>query len=166
MSEGLPTPANTGANGMQLKGSANEPGFRADAPLEGVLLKTVKGLAENHPRSLGGDTNAAFLAGIVHHLTNDLESVKSKLNTKDAQTLELTTQLTNSRINETKLIEQLDSANKTSRINQWTGIIGTALLGIALDMYKSNMQLSYAVGLLGGIILLLPIGITHIGNKR
>lgn len=165
MSEGLPAPSNTGANGTQRPGSPDEPGFEAAAPLEGVLLNTVRGLARSNPRSLGGDTNAAFLAGIVHHLTNDLESVKIKLNAKELKIFELSGDLAEARTNVTKLTERLSSASKTSRINQWTGIIGTALLGIALDMYKSNMQLSYAVAILGGSILLLPIAATHIGNK-
>jgi hypothetical protein len=165
MSEGLPPPAGSGVTGTQQMGSSNDLSIQVAAPLEGVLLNTVRGLATNNPRSLGGDSNAAFLAGIVHHLTEDLESVKRKLGTKEQAISELTNDLSQARIKVAELTEQLKSANQSSRLNQWTGIFGTALLGIALDMFKSNMNLSYAVALLGGCILILPIATTHLGRQ-
>lgn len=165
MSEGLPAPAGSGVIGTQQMGSSNDLDVQVAAPLEGVLLSTVRGLAANSPRSLGGDSNAAFLAGIVHHLTEDLESVKRKLVAKEQKNSELTEELSLARIKSAELIEQLKSATQSSRINQWTGIFGTALLGIALDMYKSNMNLSYAVALLGGCILILPIAVNHLGRQ-
>jgi hypothetical protein len=163
--EGVPEPSGNGVTGTQQVGLSNDLGTQVAAPLEGVLLSTVRGLAISNPRSLGGDSNAAFLAGIVHHLTEDLESVKKKLGTKEQTISELMTELSQSRITTAQLTEQLKSASQSSRINQWTGIFGTALLGIALDMYKSNMNLSYAVAVLGGCILILPIAATHLGRQ-
>ena len=165
MSDGLPEPSGSGVTGTQQMGSSKDLSIQVAAPLEGVLLSTVKGLAITHPKSLGGESNAAFLAGIVHHLTEDLESVKRKLEAKELGISELTNELSDSRIRAAELTEQLKSATQSSRVNQWTGIIGTALLGIALDMYKNNMSLSYVVALLGSCILILPIATTHLGRQ-
>jgi len=152
-----PPPAESGVSGTQQKGEVIELSADTAPPLEGVLLSTIKNIARKNPKNLGGDSTSLFVNGIIHHLTDEIENLKKQIKEKDELLKTTRDNLISSKIDLTAITEKLKAADQHSRKNQWTGIIGTALLGVAIDLYKSGLNISYLVGLFGAIIVALPL---------
>lgn len=159
--EDVPDPialdVDSGVSGTQTQGAEVQKTLSNTPPLEGVLLKAVVGIATSRPKSFGGDVNAKLLAGIMQHFTDETAEAKATATLKEKALDQQREKLSEANIETAILKERLDAATQNSRRNQWTGIIGTALIGAAIDLYKSNLNISYLVGLLGAIIVALPL---------
>ncbi len=164
MNEGLPTPTYVAGDGTQEKGSVED--VKSEAPLEGIFIDAVRGLAESDPRSLGRDAAPKFMTSIVQHLTGESESLRRKLAAKDQQLDVFRTDLEACRVNNARLSEQLLSAKANARVGQWTGLVGGPILGLAGDMYKANMNSAILLGCFGICVLILPIVVSFRRTKE
>jgi len=163
MSDELPSVNDSGVSGTQLEGSSTELAPTL-APLEGVLVGTVKGIAERNPRGLGGGTNAALMTGIVHHITEDADRAKKRLEERDLQILSLRDELTSAKVENATLSERVSAARTHSRIGQWSGILGTTILGLTVDMYKNQISTWPIVCVVGAVVIALPL-LLNLGKK-
>lgn len=152
----IPTPVETGVAGTQQLGPVRSAPPDATPPLHGLpMTQVIEGLAASRPKSFGGEVPAALVAGAVTHLSHDLRAAQRAAQTKDDQLQQALRDLSQAKERIATLTERLSAAQGSQRLKQICIFIGTALLGLSVDMYKNNMEKpSFLLAILGGSLLL------------
>lgn len=162
----VPVPSDTGATGTQQQGSTDLASLDVTPPTQG-LLQVIEGLAANRPKSFGGEVPAAFVAGSFAHLTHDLNVTRNSLQKKDEHLQNVQEQLANANVTIAKLKERVGAASSVQRLKQFSIFVGTALLGVSVDLYKNNLQtFSYLLLVLGGALLAFGWLTNRAGNAE
>jgi len=164
----LPTPDETGVSGTQVAGAAEPLSVDPNPPIHGLpITQTMEALAINRPRSLGGEVAAGLIAGSFTQLSHDLEITRTDLRARDEQLRATHLELGEARIKIATLRERVGSMNRMQHLKQLSVFCGTALLGVAVDLYKSNLQnLSYLLGVIGFVLLLAAWFTKRVGGEE
>jgi len=127
----------------------------------------MEALATNRPRSLGGEVAASLIAGSFTQLSHDLEVTRADLRTRDDQLRTVHVELGEARVKIAALRERVGSINRMQHLKQLSIFSGTALLGVAVDLYKNNLEkLSYLLGIIGVILLLTAWLTQRVGGEE
>lgn len=151
----IPVPDETGVAGTQRPGTNDPALFDATPPLHGLpMTQVIEGLAASRPRSFGGEVPAALVAGAVTHLSHDLRDAQRMAQAKDEQLQRAQKELAMANVTIAKLSERLGATKGTQRLKQFCIFVGTALLGLSVDLFKNNLETpAYLIGALGGALL-------------
>lgn len=163
----IPHPLDTGSSGTQTPTGDEVTLLEASSPFRGVpIAQAIEGLAATKARSLGGDVGATLLAGSFTQLTHDLETTRRALRLKENDFQRVTNELATSTTHAAVLDERLGSISRNQRIRQLAVFAGTALAGVAIDLWKSDMtKVAAIVGVLG-VALLLFGALTPTGGAK
>jgi hypothetical protein len=154
----IPTPADTGSLGTQTPGAGELTVLDAVPAFRGLqIAQAVEGLAETRPRSFGGDVGARLLASSFSQLSQELEESRRTLQSKDADLQRLTADLSVSTTRVAVLEERLGAVRGGQRIRQLAVFAGTAIVGVAIELWKSDLvKLAILLAILG--VVLLAVG--------
>lgn len=158
-----PEPTESGVSGTQEKGEESTGVIEMLPPLgKQTLQDTFIGLTATRPRNFGGDFNATLIAGMIDHFSQESIDAKESLKQKNDELSEKIDELSAARIEIATLKERLGAAAGLSRVKQICTFAGTVALGIAVDLYKNNLNISYLVGAIGVIL----IGMTIVIDRK
>lgn len=151
-----PVPDETGASGTQIAGSQGSLSLDTTPPTSGLpITHVLDGLAATRARSLGGEVAANLLAGSFSQLAHDLEVNRADLRTRDEQLRNVQQDLGNANVTIAILRERVGAIGRLQKIKQISIFGGTVLMGIAIDLYKNNLEkISYILGALGLVLFL------------
>lgn len=163
MSE-IPVSDNRGASGGQ---SAPKQGCEVtELPPLSKMSSIVEGLAATKSKSFGGEIGASLLAGSFHQLSNDLDSAKVELREMREQLSNSNKELNNWKQNSLVLEERVLANGKIRTLGNAALTLGSVLVGVAIELYRSKMlNIAGAVALVGVIMFLLG-WFTGLGNKK
>jgi hypothetical protein len=162
-----PIPDETGASGTQIAGSQDSLVLDATPPTSGLpITHVLDGLAATRARSLGGEVAANLIAGSFSQLAHDLEITRADLRIRDEQLRKAQQDLGDANVTIATLRERVGAINRLQNLKQISIFAGTVLMGVAVDLYKSNLEkISYLLGLVG-IILFLVAWFTKRGGDE
>jgi F0F1-type ATP synthase assembly protein I len=149
-----PNPKDSGVSGTQEKGEVRQGVVEALPPLNRLALHdTFIGLTASRPRNFGGDFNATLIGGMIDHFSQESIEAKQALKEKNQELSNKIEELSSAKIEIATLKEKLGAAAGLSRVKQTCTFIGTAVLGVAVDLYKNNFSISYLVGIIGVVLI-------------
>lgn len=149
-----PNPRDSGVSGTQEKGDEPQGVLETLPPFSRPALRDAFiGLTATRPRNFGGDFNAALIGSMVDHFSQESIDAKESLKQKNEELRDSIDELSVAKIEIATLREKLVAAAGVSRVKQTCTFIGTAVLGVAIDLYKSNLNISYLVGITGAILI-------------
>lgn len=164
----IPNPLLTGSTGTQqpVDGPVVLP--EPYNPLAGLpLAQRVEGLAATHARNFGGEVAASLIAGSFSQLSDDLRIQRDRNAEQMAKISSLQDDLTNYRTQTAVLEERLTAVEKTQSIKQIAVFAGTAMLAIAVDLYKGQLNtLAVIVAVLGIGLLVFGWFTGHGGTSK
>jgi hypothetical protein len=151
-----PIQVDSGVNGTQAAGPLEPQAIDATPPTHGLPITHVfEGLAATRSRSLGGEVAASLIAGSFTQLAHDLDITRKDLRMRDEQLRKANDELGSSKAKIAVLTERLGNTGRTQQLKQLSIFLGTALMSVAVDLYKNNLdKISYLLGLAGAILLL------------
>ncbi len=151
----IPDPPQAPSASGQLARQGDSEFVLAEPLNELPIARTISGLASTHSRSMGGEFNAALIAGATSQIAHELSSVKAM----QAQTqlkLEATQdELNTANIENAVLRERIESDKGSRHLRNFAIFAGTTLLAAAIQLGEID-QKTYAVAAgVGGIVLVL-----------
>jgi hypothetical protein len=151
-----PVPDETGASGTQIAGSQDSLSLDATPPTSGLpITHVLDGLAATRARSLGGEVAANLIAGSFNQLAHDLEVTRADLRTRDEQLRNAQQDLGNANVTIATLRERVGAISRLQNLKQLGIFVGTALMSVAIELYKSNLEkISYILAALGFVLFL------------
>jgi hypothetical protein len=151
----IPTPPQSGSAGTQQPADASQTPPEPYSPLAGLpLAQRFEGLAATRPRNLGGEVAATLIAGSFTQLSEDLRVHREQAIDARAKVAELQDNLGTCRTRAAVLEERLSAVEKTQTVRHVSIFAGTALVAVAIDLYKAQLTPSaVVVGLLGVALL-------------
>jgi hypothetical protein len=153
-----PKPRDSGVSGTQEKGEEPQGVLETLPPLtRPALHDAFIGLTATRPRNFGGDFNAALIGSMVDHFSQESIDAKQSLKQKNQELRDTIDELSAAKIELATLREKLGAAAGLSRVKQTCTFIGTAVLGIAVDLYKNNFTISYLVGVSGAVLIAMTL---------
>jgi len=118
------------------------------------ISATLAGLAATQPRGFGSGNTAQIIASAYSQLNQEHQELLKTLREKDRKIEELFANLSDAKVSNAKLEGRLGVVSGAQRLRQFTIFAGTAMLGIAIDLFKANLNSSYLVGAVGlGLLL-------------
>lgn len=157
MSE-VPDPTSTGVEGTQTQGLAVVPATLAPPMQISSVPDAIDGLLATHSRNLGGDVAARLLAASMRHTSNQLAAAHETISIKNSEEKAAIETITKLKVEIAELGGRLKQIQGASRTGSVCTFVGTALLGVAIDLYKSNVSVGAVLtGLLGVALLLFVI---------
>ncbi|MCX7156293.1 MAG: hypothetical protein NTW45_07620 [Rhodocyclales bacterium] len=164
----IPNPLLTGSTGTQqpVDGPVVLP--EPYNPLAGLpLAQRVEGLAATHARNLGGEVAATLIAGSFSQLSDDLRIQREQNAEQLAKTSRLQDDLTTYRTQTAVLEERLRAVERTQSVKQVAVFAGTAMLAVAVDLYKGQLDaLAAIVAVLGAGLLVFSWFTGHGGTSK
>lgn len=152
----IPKPDDSGVIGTQEPGTETTGALVSVPPMQSMTMtQAIEGLAATRPRSLGGDVSAAFVAAAMSQTSQELQATRQSLQRKEDQLQLALDDLTVAKVEIARLNGHLDVASSSQRLRRFSIFAGTALLGVAVDLYKNNyINMSYLIAALGAGLLL------------
>lgn len=152
----IPEPVETGTSGTQ---EAEVRGVLAniESPIEGLpIAQAVAGLASSHARSMGGEVAAGLISGSFAQISHNLQETKDELQGTRKKLDRAREELSEYKIKAAVLQERVNAFSKTRYLKNFIIMVGTALFGLAIELYRNNLtKLAYVLGALGGFAMLL-----------
>lgn len=136
----IPEPPESGSTGTQVPTPEDASVLDATPAFQGILIaQAVEGLATKNSRNMGGGVGAMLLAGSFGQLTHDLDEARRTIRTKETELQRINDKQNSVATRVAVLEERLGSLTKSQRIRQVAVFSGTALFGIAIDLWKSAL---------------------------
>ena len=150
----IPKPHETGSAGTQQPGSADEIAVDQENPFPQPMVETVRGLASQRPRSMGGDAPAMMLSAAFTEVTHDLTEAKSEIKTIRTELDLVRSELSSCQKREAVLEERVSNSDSFRRLSNLAMIIGTSLLGSGVALYIDGSEvIALFVGVMGLLLL-------------
>jgi hypothetical protein len=144
--------------------------MEASSPLVGLpIVEAIEGLAATRSRSMGGEVAATLFAGCFSQVSQDLATARESLREKESEFQHVLQGLSDEKTKAAVLQERLDAMARSQHIKQVCILVGTATIGVAIDLYKNSQgleRLSYLVGALGVILLSVGYFAKRVGVTR
>lgn len=148
-----PEPKDSGSAGTQQPSPPGTLPSLGQRPLEGLpLARTIEGLAASRSRSLGGEVVASLIAGYSTQMASDLHETRTTLQSLRTEYALLNEKLTQCREDKAVLSERLYSEARNKHLRHISITGGTALVGIAIEFMRNNLN-TFAM-ITGGIGLI------------
>lgn len=126
----------------------------------------IDGLIATHSRNLGGDVSARLIAASMRQTSNQLDSAYETIATQASDLKVANSVITDLKVENASLTTKLNEVIGSNRLRQITTFVGTALLGMAVDLYKNGLiPSSLLLGLLGLGLLVFTSIPSRRGNK-
>lgn len=162
MSE-IPKPIDTGSSGTQIISDSSIP--QSESPLAGLpIVLTVEGLAATRSRSFGGEVGAQLLAGCFSQLQHEQTGTKKELAECREQLNEVKENHTNARIENARLLGEIDSLNNEKIIRNICLVAGTAIAAFGIDQFN-NSKTNIGLSLIGLGVALCLVGWFSVGRR-
>jgi hypothetical protein len=162
----IPTAPNSGTEGNQAVGTSIVPVAIAPPMQAASVPDAIDGLIATHSRNLGGDVAARLLAASMRQTSNQLAAAHETIAEQSSELRAANTAITDLRVENASLLARLNEMIGTNRIKQFTTFVATAVLGVAVDLYKDDLSIpALLLGLLGIGLLLFASLPTHGSTK-
>lgn len=153
-SDFVPTSIDSGVNGTQQAGRVEDIGESANPPLSGQYMeRTMIGLAASKPNKFGGELGAPIFSAMVNHLSHEKEQAKTSASALQTRLEAVTAELHSLKIQKVQLDERLENLRSTSRIKQTSAFLSPILFSVAIDLYKSNLNISVVIAIAATALL-------------
>lgn len=154
----IPKPPGGGSSGSQQPEPTEVTPIEPYSPLSGLpLAQRVEGLAAAKPRNLGGEVAASLLAGSFSQMSADLQLHREQASLANDRANRLQQDLGASNTRVAVLEERLSAFERTQTVKHISIFAGTALLAVAIDLFKADLKV------LGGIVAVLGVGLLGFG---
>jgi len=152
----LPVPSESGVSGTQVAGPIMEHLSAQPTPTHGLLMaETMDFLAATRSRNLGGEIGARLLSASFAEISHNLTVTREDLRERDDQLRNTQNDLGNAKATIAVLRERVGAIGRVQHLKQLSVFAGTVLMGVAIDLYKSNIEkTSYLLGTVGLILLI------------
>lgn len=152
----IPKPTDTGSAGTQNAAATDSAAPSALAPFEGLpISRRVEGLAASRPRSMGGEVAAGLIAGSFTQLSQELTDARDDLKTTRSHIRELNDALLECRERAAVLAERVKSFARDRHLRNLCIVVGTALVGLGLDLLRSTLKMPGWICISSGAVLLI-----------
>ena len=154
-----PEPPDSGTDGLQV-GVPSEFVISQTMPVHNQLAHVIHGLASSNTRAFGGEVSAALIAGATNQIAAELTQTKMDLAQLRTKYESLSSTLSDERIEKAILGERIE-AFRSIRHQKNIGIsIGTILVGIGIQMIRSEATWPGIGAIFIGALLLIVGWIT------
>lgn len=160
----IPVSENKGSSGGQM--SPKDGHEIIEKPPFQDMSQVVQGLAANKSKSFGGEIGASLLAGSFTQMANDLES-------KNIEIKEIRVSLENKyeelhkwKQRASVLEERVNANGKIRTLGNIAITLGTALVGISIELYRNALTAPSFVVAAIGVSLIMLGWFTGIGGKK
>lgn len=149
-----PTPIDNGVSGTQQAGEIEDIGESATPPLTGQFIeKAMIGLAATRPGKFGGELGAPIFTAMVNHFSHEKEQAKSHASAAQHKLEAISEELNALKIQHVRLDERLQNLRNSSRIKQTSAFLSPILFSVAIDLYKSNLNISVIIAIAAAALL-------------
>lgn len=154
--EQVPEPSDTGVKGVQTLDQSTQSISESPPLSELPLARRIEGLASTHARSMGGEVSAALIAGAMNQIAQDHGEIKNELSSCRGLIDTMRSQLSDCRERKAVIEERLRNERNNKHLRNLAITIGTALIGVAIELYSNDfIKESVIVFALGAILLVL-----------
>ena len=162
----VPEPTPSGVDGNQARGSSLVSAIPSPPMQSTVVADAVDGLVATHSRNMGGDVAAKLLAASMRQTSDQLASAHQIIADRDAEIRRCHAESSDLKIQVASLSERMSGLQSTYRAKGFCTFVGTALLGLAIELYKQKLTTpSVVVGALG-LALLVFVLLPHTGGTK
>ncbi|MES2669918.1 MAG: hypothetical protein V4673_05775 [Pseudomonadota bacterium] len=158
----IPKISAAGGDGSQVIGTSLVPSDAAPPLQAASVPDAIDGLIATHSRNLGGDVAARLLAASMRDTSNQLAAAHQKISDFQNELKEANIKITELRVEAAQLTARLREILGNNRVKQAATFVGTALLGLAVDLYKNALvapaSLLFIFGFCLLIFVVLPFG--------
>ncbi|MGY2253640.1 hypothetical protein [Pseudomonas reactans] len=149
-----PSPSDNGVSGTQQAGLVEDIGGSATPPLTGQYMeKAMLGLAAARPNKFGGELGAPMFAAMINHFSHEKEQAKAAATTAQEKLESVTAALNVLTSQKIRLEERLENLRSTNRIKQTSAFLSPVLFSVAIDLYKSNLNISVVIAIAAAALL-------------
>ena len=149
-----PSPSDTGVSGTQQAGLVEDIGGSATPPLTGQYMeKAMLGLAAARPNKFGGELGAPMFAAMINHFSHEKEQAKAAATAAQEKLESVTATLSVLTSQKIRLEERLENLRSTNRIKQTSAFLSPVLFSVAIDLYKSNLNISVVIAIAAAALL-------------
>lgn len=154
----IPKPPGGGSTGTQQPEASDITPIEPYSPLAGLpLAQRVEGLAATRPRNFGGEIAANLLAGSFSQMSKDLQIQRESASAANERANQLQRELGTANTRVAVLEERLAAHERTQNVKHIAIFAGTALLAVAIDLFKAEMKV------VGAIVAILGAGLLFFG---
>lgn len=153
------SPVDSSSDGSQTL-QRNPPSTLA-SPLAAVefgaspLPEAICRISQVSPRSLGGEIGATLIAAATTHLSHELLEKKTELRESRNKTNELEATIARKNVHIAVLSERIESVSRGKHIRNTFMVLGTALLGFAVELFRNSMtEYAWSCAFIGAVIIL------------
>jgi hypothetical protein len=114
-------------------------------------------LAATRPRNFGGEVAANLLAGSFSQMSTELQIQREHASSAIERVNHLQQELGSANTRVAVLEERLDAHDRTQNVKHFAIFAGTALLAVAIDLFKAEMKA------VGAIVAVLGAGLLVFG---
>lgn len=152
----IPRPTDTGSAGTQESTPLRTESAELVNPFEGLpILRAVQGLAATRPRGMGGEVAAELIAASFAQISHELSDAKSELRETQTKLHEAQSSLSECRERSAVLTERVASLAGDKHLRNLCIAVGTALIGIGVDLIKGNLdEIGWGLVIVGVVLLL------------
>lgn len=160
----IPISENKGSSGGQISPQSGHE-IIEKVPFQD-MSRVVQGLAANKSKSFGGEIGASLLAASFSQMANDLESKNIEIKELRDKLENKSDELHKWKQRASVLEERVEANGKIRTLGNIAITLGTALLGISIELYRNSLTVqSYVVTSIGVGLMLLG-WFTGIGGKK
>jgi len=163
----IPEVVDTGSEGSQTASSVELLPIETKNPFEQQpIQEAARGLAMTHPRSLGGEVGARFMAASISHLSNELQETKREL-AETRNKLETTrNELFKAKSDVAVLTEKISSMSGVRHLKNVSIAAGIILIGVAIDFSRNEFDSMSVVLAVIGLLMIIMGWVAPKGGKE
>ena len=163
----IPEPINSGSDGSQAQADAARE-FVPSQPLPHHMASAITGLAASNSRAFGGEVASTLIAGATSQMAIELSQTKLELaQLRDKHEI-LANTLSDVRIQKAVLAERIEAFRLTRHLKNIGIAVGTLLVGVGVQLLRSDATKDYGVAsIIVGTLLLIAgwISVPKEGGK-
>ena len=148
----IPVPTDSGGDGTQLPALPGELVLEKELGQMAPLTRHIVGVASRKPTSFGGPVAAEIFVGATLQMAEDLKDQKSENKNLREKIETLSEQLRIANERNVLLTERLRAGRYTPTIKSTSTLIGTTLVGVAIETYKANQNAITIILAIAGLI--------------
>lgn len=162
----IPEISSSGVDGSQVVGTAIIPSSVAPPLQTASVPDAIDGLIATHSRNLGGDVAARLLAASMRDTSNQLAAAHHKISELSDDLKDSSMTISNLRVQKARIESRLEEVIGGNRIKNASVFVGTAILGVAVDLFKNNSMVPALLLSILGASLLIFVVLPFSGGKN
>lgn len=152
-------PVDSSSDGSQT--AQTNPSSKPAYPIAAVefgaspLPEAICRISQANPRSLGGEIGAALIAAATVHLSHELLENKNELRETRNKANDLQATIAKKDVHIAVLTERIESVSRGKHIRNTFMVLGTALLGFAVELFRNKLtEYGWSCAFIGIVIIL------------